>query len=194
MANRSYIYCISGDFEKEKDYKIHDIGEFSNTIPLVYKILAAYNSKTHASFIFNPRVAIVADYLEGRKKLYWLLDFLKETGAFQPQDKFEELINNTKKFLNGIDGETILLEPGEVYSLYIDNIDEIVEENEEVREECQCIGKIIDRLIELKLDPKVFFQEPNYENKFSWLRLVKQEWENNYLALDSWSDSLYITF
>ncbi len=192
MANRSYIYGLIND-------KYYSIGEYPYFIPYAYRILAAYDNKIVDSHLFDKIVGIEADFLRGKEALYWLLDFLVEGGQMKDPDDFKNAVIATKKFIDAITAEQILLENGELYALYTNEDDTYLDGpglekvNGYAREDYQWIGEDIDNIKKLNLAPHRFFNLEETEKLWKWLADLKDTWKEK-LGLDSWRKILYFQF
>ncbi|MNV39948.1 hypothetical protein D3C71_1315460 [compost metagenome] len=194
MANRSYIYALKGD-------KHISLGEFNYFIPYAYRILAAFDNQTVDSHLFDKVVGIQADFQKGKAALYTFLDLLVATNEMKDHSEFVDAVKKTKEFLDPIDADSILLENGEIYSLYTTNEGTYLDgpglerANEHASKDYKWIGEDIETLVGFNLDPATIFhvQEESYREIFQWVINLKDNWKEE-SGIDSWSSILYFQF
>ncbi len=194
MANRSYIYGI-------KDGKYSSIGEFPYGIPYAYQVLAAYDNRCTESDLFDKNLGIRADFQKGKKALYFLMDFLVESGEMKDHADFVEAVKSTKAFLDQIDADVTLLENGEIYALYTDREGNYLDgpglekNNEFEREDIQWIGEDINNLSEFGIEPKQLFHlaDEKARELFKSMLDLQHNWKEK-MGLDSWRSILYFQF
>ena len=166
MANRSYIYGL-------KNGRYTSIGEYPYFIPYAFKLLAGFDPEPVESALFDPKVGIKADFAKGKEALYYILDFLAATKQMADHEEFEAFVAETKAFLDPIDAEHIVLENGEIYSLYTDDNGEYLSaeglEEVNVRECKSCFfrGEEIGLIKEFGLHPTQIFNLQNEKGMIS---------------------------
>ena len=194
MANRSYIYGVSNN-------KHMSIGECPYNIPYAFKILASYDNKVVDSELFDKVVGLKANFRKGKEGLFYLLDFLSQTGQMKDEAAFNEDVIKTKAFLNQIDADEILLENGEIYALYKNKEGNYLDgkgmekTNEFEREDYQWIGEDITNLKSFNIRPDQIFNlnDEKLEKLFKWIIDLKDDWKKS-LGLDCWGSVLYFQF
>lgn len=199
MANRSYIYGL-------KNGRHVSIGEYPYKIPYAFQILAAYDNSVADSDLFDKVVGIKADFAKGKNALYYLLDFLIETGQIKDQVEFEAEVAKTKVFLEAIKADQILLENGEIYALYTDNEGKYLDgeglekQNQYARQDYQWVGEDIDHLRDPEWFGKVatpasFYniKDESFIKRYTWILNLKDNWKEQ-LCLDAWAKVLYFQF
>ncbi|WP_294822463.1 hypothetical protein [uncultured Flavobacterium sp.] len=194
MANRSYIYAL-------QDGRYTSIGEYPYGIPYAYRILAGFNPEPVDSALFDPKVGIRADFAKGKEALYFILDFLAETGQMANQQEYEAFVKETKAFLDPVDAEHTQLENGEIYSLYTDDNDNYLSaeglEEVNVRENKSCFfrGEEIDVIRQYQIQPSQIFNLENEQLRdiLASVIILKDEWKSR-LAEGCWRDVLYFQF
>jgi hypothetical protein len=114
MANRAYLYAEI-DIGAPQSPSYHDISEWSNEIPLAYKILLSGRPTVVDSILFDGKgMAILSDYDSGVDRLKKML---REAG-FMPDHK--ELIEIEKGLVSKMgNGFRFRLEPLEIFALSI---------------------------------------------------------------------------
>lgn len=194
MANRSYIYGL-------KNNKHLSIGEYPYKIPYAFRILAAFDNSAVDSDLFDKAVGIKADFQKGRTALYRLLDYLIETGQMEDHEAFVTQVAATKTFLDAIDADFILLENGEIYSLYTNPEGHYLDgpglerANDHAVKDYQWIGEDIDNLEKFRITPDLIFVTDHERilEIYKWLIDLKDTWKEQ-LGLDAWSNILYFQF
>jgi hypothetical protein len=194
MANRSYIYGL-------KNGRYTSIGEYPYFIPYAFKVLAGFDPEPVESALFDPKVGIKADFAKGKEALYYILDFLSSTKQMTDQKEFEAFVAETKAFLDPIDAEHIILENGEIYSLYTDDNGEYLSaeglEAVNVKECKTCFfrGEEVDVIKQYKVQPSHIFNLENETLKdiLASIIILKDEWKKR-LAEGCWRDILYFQF
>lgn len=194
MANRSYIYGL-------KNGRYISIGEYPYAIPYAFRVLAGFNPEPVESALFDPKVGIRADFAKGKEALYFILDFLSATKQMADPDEFDAFVAETKTFLDPIDAEHIILENGEIYSLYSDDNGEYLSaeglEAANVNEckTCYFRGEEIDVIKKYQIQPSQIFNLENETLKdiLASIILLKDEWKKR-LAEKCWRDILYFQF
>lgn len=188
MANRSYIYGLKGG-------KHISLGECRSSIPYAYQVLAAYDNRATESDLFNEKVAIRADFQQGKKALYFLLDFLVQTDEMADHADFVAEVAKTKAFLDPIDADETLLESGEIYGLYEDDAQGMEKANEFEREDAQWIGEDISNLTAFGIQPQQLFHltDEKARDLFKGMLDLQHNWKEK-MGLDTWRSILYFQF
>ena len=194
MANRSYIYAFN-------DSKPVSLGEYPYFIPYAFRILAAYGNETIESYLYDKVVGIKADFQKGRDALFYLLDYLIESGAMDEPELYKKQVDATKMFINKIDAKFTLLENGEIYALYKNEDDKYLDgpglekANTYACEDYKWIGEDIDFIKEMKITPLQFFNydDESFLKQYKWVFDLRSGWKEEF-GLDSWRDILYYQF
>ena len=194
MANRSYIYAL-------KDGKHISLGESPYQIPYAYELLAAYDNRATESDLFDKNVAIKADFKKGKEALYFLLDFLVQTGEMADHEEFVTEVAKTKAFLDPVDADEILLENGEIYALYKDKEGNYFDgpgmekANEWEREDAQWVGEDVANLTAFGIQPQQLFHmtDEKARDLFKSMLDLQHNWKEK-LGLDTWRSILYFQF
>jgi hypothetical protein len=138
MANRCYLYATSFDRSKKKKAdgdKICGLAEYSDDIPLAFRILVSKGARASKSIIwkYGKPIAIVGDLKAGKEKLYGFLEELKAMELF-PAKELDGWIAETMAFLNdpARDLPYVILEGGEIFEM---GDEELEVQNQEMLEE-----------------------------------------------------------
>ena len=197
MANRSYLYSLDFDINKEKrneDKKVCGLSEWPYDVPLAYKILLSQESKLSKSIIWetDEKIAIIGDFYKGREKLFSFLDELLKMNLLD-KNELENQILETKEYLNNPKHENkyIILECEEIFEM---NEDELENQNKILYEEVLKIDGTINNFIEEIKKP---LNKDNYgvkklinRNKLTLEQAVNAV-KLNLLGIAFWSDVLY---
>ncbi|MGV3630092.1 MAG: hypothetical protein ACO1O6_02750 [Bacteroidota bacterium] len=194
MANRSYIYGL-------KNGKHISLGESPYKIPYAYQVLAGYDNRATDSDLFDKQVGIKADFQKGKEALYFLLDFLVQTGEMQDHADFVEAVKTTKSFLDPVDADEILLENGEIYALYTDKEGNYLDgpglekANEWEREDIQWVGEDVGNLTAFGIEPRQLFHmtDEKARDLFKSMIELQHSWKEK-MGLDTWRSVLYFQF
>ncbi len=121
MANRSYLYALNFDRtkgEKGEEGKIFGLSEYAYSIPLSYRILVSQDSKVSHSVVweYEHPIAIQGNFEKGKQRLFDFLAQLQNEQLFDSAE-LEKNIAETQNFLNGRQGEYVILECGELYEM-----------------------------------------------------------------------------
>ena len=197
MANRSYLYSLDFDINKEKrneGKKVCGLSEWPYDIPLAYKILMSQESKLSKSIIWetDEKIAILGNFYKGRERLFSFLDKLLKMNLLD-KNELESQIFETKEYLNDSKHENkyIILECGEIFEM---NEDELENQNKFLYEDILKIDVAINNFIEEIKKP---LNKDHYDvkklinrNKLSIEKAVNTV-KLNLLGIAFWSDVLY---
>lgn len=194
MANRSYIYGL-------KNGSHISIGEYPYGIPYAFRILAAFDNQPEDSHLFDKVVGIKADFEKGKQALYDLLDFLAATNEMQDHSEFITEVAKTKQFLDAVRADEILLENGEIYSLYTDKDGNYLDgeglekANTHACQDYKWLGEDVVNLDKYGIEPGTLFHltHESAVEIYGWMMGLKDNWKNK-LGLDAWRDVLYFQF
>jgi hypothetical protein len=199
MANRSHLYVLSADpaITAESELTINGLSEFNYNIPRAHFIFATSNPYVRQSFLFDGKLAIVADYAKGKERLMRILELLDATGKMDNPQQFHTAVEETKQFLSLPEnqGTHVLLEAGEIFALSANDMPEMEKDCLEWSEAMALFGKRLDELLAFNIKPSDFFAHDWIVNdkQFGLLKHATENWEESW-GIDWWSNVLYYSF
>ncbi len=199
MANRSHLYVLSSDPKTtpRTELVINGLTEFNYNIPYAQFIFTSHNGYVHSSFLFDGKLAIIADYAKGKERLIHLLELLDASGQLKNHEQFHIEVEKTKAFLSLPEnqGTHVLLEAGEIFALSANDMPEMEKDCVEWLAAMTRFGKRVDELLNLNINPPDLFSHDWIVNDkdFGILKNASETWEESW-GIDWWTNILYYSF